>query len=70
MLISYNQLSTVNKQKTEIVDLRKQLTKSTTKLTAVDKELNGVKKQMIKRRNSRALPPSRPFRAIYQERLC
>ena len=46
MLISYNQLSTVNKQKTEIVDLRKQLTKSTTKLTAVDKELNGVKKQI------------------------
>ena len=38
--------STVNKQQTEIVDLRKQLTKSTTKLTAADKGLNGVKKQI------------------------
>ena len=38
--------STVNKQQTEIVDLKKQLTKSTTQLAAAEKELDEAKKRI------------------------
>ena len=38
--------STVNKQQTESVDLKKQLTKSTTQLVAAEKELDEVKKRI------------------------
>ena len=38
--------STVNKQQTEIVDLKKQLTKPTTQLAAAEKELDEAKKRI------------------------
>ena len=38
--------STVNKQQTEIVNLKKQLTKSATQLAAAEKELDEAKKRI------------------------